>query len=89
MFQTVCGILHENNDVRLNIRGEFDGLNVFEHVYGLVSERIPFERVVFDFSDASRVRVVELFYLLQELVGDPRFQDVELSIEGLQGKCMS
>jgi hypothetical protein len=88
MFQTACGILYQNQDLKVNIHGEFDGLQTFERVDDLASKHDSFERLVLDFSDASRVRVLELFYLLNELAADARFEDAEISIEGLKGRCM-
>ncbi|RJP17503.1 MAG: hypothetical protein C4520_16175 [Candidatus Abyssobacteria bacterium SURF_5] len=88
MFQKVCGTLCQDQDMRLRIRGEFDGLQAFEHVDELAGGT-SFERLSLDFSSASRVRAIELFYLLVELAGDDRLKNVELSIEGLKTKLMS
>jgi hypothetical protein len=89
MLQTACGILYQDQDLKLNIRGEFDGMQTFEQVAEIASSPASLGRVVLDFSDASRVRAIELFYLLTELAREPLFEETTFSIEGLRGKDMA
>ncbi len=88
MFQTSCGILYQNQDVKVGVRGVFDGLRAYEQLEEILSDSENIERLVLDFSTASHVRVVELYYFISQLVADSRFAKVKLCLEELQGKTM-
>jgi hypothetical protein len=83
MYHPAFGVLVSDEDVKINFTGEFDGLRTFEHIHDLIPPAGGVGRVILDFSDSSRARPIELYYLLAELAMDPRFGDIEISIEGL------
>lgn len=88
MYQCSHRILHEERDVRLNFKGEFDGLQTFEQIHTLMPPVNCVDRVILDFSRVSRVKPIELHYLLTELADDPCFNNVEIRVEGLRFSYM-
>ena len=84
MDRSAVSILKNEKDIRLNFAGEFDGLQTVETVYDLIPPAGSVDRIAFDFSHASRVRPIEIYYLLAELSTEPRFTTTKISVEGLQ-----
>ena len=82
------GILSHKEDMKLNFTGEFDGLQTVEMLYDLMSPAGKVDHVALDFSRASRVRPLEIYYLLSELSIDPHLRALEISVEGLQCRHM-
>jgi hypothetical protein len=70
--------------VKLNFKGEFDGLQAFEHIHDSLPPADCFDRIILDFSGAARVKPIEFLYLLENLRDDPCFNDIEICVEGLR-----
>ena len=85
MCQPSIGVLCRDQNVAVNLKGELDGLKTFEDMYDLMPAVGCVDRLILNFSDIARVKSIELYYLLAELATEPRFSDIEISIEGL--KC--
>ncbi|UCD57933.1 MAG: hypothetical protein JSV16_02135 [Candidatus Hydrogenedentota bacterium] len=67
MNHPAFGVPVGDEDVKINFTGEFDGLRTFEHIHDLFPPVANVGRVILDFSDSSRTRPIELYYLLAEL----------------------
>ncbi len=89
MNQTALWVLHNERDVRVNLKGDLDGLQTFEQIHGLMPPADCVDRVILDFSQASRVKPVELHYLLTDMSDDPCFNNIEICIEGLRFNHMN
>lgn len=88
MYRCSHRILRDEREVRLKFKGEFDGLQAFEYIHDTVSSNGTFDRIVLDFSESSRVKPVELHYLIADLADDPCFNKVEIRIQGLRFNYM-
>ena len=84
MYQSRIGVMRDEEYTKLNLMGEFDGLQTFEQVNDLVFHDGSVDRLALDFSHASRVKPLEIYYLLAELSANPNLSDIQVSIEGLQ-----
>ncbi len=82
--RSTSSILHKSREVKLSLAGNFDALKTIEQMTDLMYPVGYHERIILDFSDASRVKPVELYRLFAELATLPRFNHVEIRIEGLQ-----
>lgn len=88
MFQCSHRVLYDKREIRLSFRGEFYGLEAFEHIHDSLPPVDCFDRVILDFSGATRVKPIELLYLLENLKDDPCFNNIEIRIEGLRYSYM-
>ena len=88
MHQCSHRILDNEREVKLNFKGEFDGLQAFEHIHDSLAPADCFDSVTLDFSGVSRVKPIELHYLLADLADDPCFNNVEIRIQGLRFSYM-
>ena len=84
MDRSASAILHKSREVKLNLTGNFDALKTIERMTDLMHPVGYHERIILDFSNASRVNPVELYRLFAELATLPRFNHIEIRIEGLQ-----
>ena len=84
MDRSVSSIMHKSREMKLSLTGNFDALKTIEQMTDLMHPVGYYERIILDFSDASRVKPVELYCLFAELAALPRFNHVEICIEGLQ-----
>ncbi len=82
--RSTSSILHKSREVKLSLAGNFDALKTIEQMTDLMHPVGYHERIILDFSGASRVKPVELYRLFAELAKLPRFNHVEIRIEGLQ-----
>ncbi len=88
MFQCSHRVLYDKREIRLNFRGEFYGLEAFERIHDSLPPVDCFDRAILDFSGVSRVKPIELLYLLENLKDDPCFNNIEIRIEGLRYSYM-
>ena len=84
MNRSTSRILHKSREVKFNLTGNFDALKTIEQMTNLMHPVGYHERITLDFSNASRVKPVELYRLFAGLASLPRFNYVEIRIEGLQ-----
>jgi len=82
--RSTSSILHKSREVKLSLAGNFDALKTIEQMTDLIHPAGYHERIILDFSDTSRVKPIELYCLFAELAALPRFNHVEIRIEGLQ-----
>jgi hypothetical protein len=76
-------VMNKSRQIELRLRGDFDALRTVEQMTDLMQPAGYFERIILDFSDASRVNAVALYCLFAEMAGDARFNHIEICIEGL------
>ena len=88
MYQCSHRVLYDKREFRLSFRGEFYGLQAFDHIHDSLPPADCFDRVILDFSGVSRVKPIELLYLLENLKDDPCFNNIEIRIEGLRYSYM-
>ena len=84
MYQCSHRVLYDKREIKLNFKGEFYGLEAFEHIHDALPSVDCFDRIILDFSGAARVKPIELLYLLENLKDDPCFNNIEIRIEGLR-----
>ena len=84
MHQCSHRILCDEREVKLNFKGEFDGLQAFEHIHDSLPRVGCFDRIILDFSGAAQVKPIEFLYLLENLRDDPCFNNIEICVEGLR-----
>ncbi len=82
--RSASGIMHKSRAVKLKLTEEFDALQTIEQITDLMHPIGYHERIILDFSDASRAKPVELYRLFAELATAPQFNYIEIRIEGLQ-----
>jgi len=88
MYQCSHRVLYDKLEIWLSFRGEFCGLEAFEHIHDSLPSDDCLDRVVLDFSSVSRVKPIEILYLLENLKDDPCFNNIEIRIEGLRYSYM-
>ena len=84
MNQSTVSALAKDEDVKLNFIGDFDGHQAIKVIHDLIARSGSLGRVALGFSHATRVRPLEIHYLLAQLAMNPCFSTMEISIEGLQ-----
>jgi len=84
MSQSAVSIMKTEEEIKLNVIGEFDGLQTVEVVDDLMNPSNGVDRIALDLSRASKIKPIEMYYLLAELSMDPRFSATEISVEGLR-----
>jgi hypothetical protein len=77
-------VLYDKGEIRFSFRGEFSGLEAFEHIHNALPSDNCLNRVALDFSGAARVKPIEILYLLENLKDDPCFNNIEIQVEGLR-----
>ena len=88
MHQCSHRVLSDGREVRWNFKGEFDGLQAFEHIHDSLPAVDGFDRIILDFSSVTRVKPIELHYLMADLADDPCFNNIEIRVEGLRYSYM-
>ena len=88
MDKPALWIVHNERDVKVNLKGEFDGLYAFEHIHDSLPPVDCFNRLILDFSQASGTKPIELLYFLEDLKDDPCFNNIEICIHGLRFSYM-
>ena len=88
MHQCSHRILCNEREVKLNFKGEFDGLQAFEHIHESLPPADHFERIILDFSGVARIKPIEIHYLLTDMADDPCFNNIEIRVEGLRFSYM-
>jgi hypothetical protein len=88
MFQCSHRVFRDKRAIKFSFRGEFYGLQAFEQIHDALPSADCFDHAILDFSGASRVKPIELLYLLENLKDDPCFNNIKISIEGLQYSYM-
>jgi hypothetical protein len=88
MRQCSHRILFDKGEIGFSFRGEFSGLEAFEHIHNALPSDDCLHRVALDFSGASRVKPIEILYLLENLKDDPCFNNMEIQVKGLRYSCM-
>ena len=89
MFKVSNRVLSNEREIELKFRGEFDGLQAFEDILGVLSPIDSYDCIILDFSDAPSVKPLELHYLLADMANDPRLKSVEIRVEGLRFNHMT
>jgi len=84
MDRSASSIMHKSREMKLRLTGAFDALQIIEQMTDLMHPVGYYEQIILDFSDASRVKPVELYRLFAELAAAPHFNHIEICIEGLQ-----
>ena len=84
MYQCSHRVLYDRREIRFSFRGEFCGLQVFEHIHDSLPPVDCLDRVILDFSGVVRANPIELLYLLEDIRDDPCFNNVEIRIQGLR-----
>ena len=84
MYKPALWVQHDKREVRVNLKDEFDGLHSFEHIHDSMPPVAGVDRIILDFSQTSRVKPIELHYLLTDLSDDPCFDNIEICIQGLR-----
>ena len=88
MYQCSHRVLYDKGEITFSFRGEFSGLEAFEHIHDAMPSDARFDRVTLDFSGAARVKPIEILYLLENLKDDPCFNNIEIHVEGLRYSYM-
>ena len=84
MNQPAVSVINDDKSAQLNFIGDFDGSRAIEIVYDLMSRSSSLKRLALGFAHASHVKPLEIYYMLVQMSMDPRFNAMEISIEGLQ-----
>jgi len=88
MYQPIFNASDRDHDVEGSRDSALDGLETFNRICEFMSPAGRDESVIFDFSGLSQISLVELQYLLAKLAAEPRFKDIEISIDGLKCGCL-
>lgn len=88
MNQKALEILYKEKSLEIMFTQRFDGLSIFKDIHDMMPPIGSIDRVVMNFSGSPDIETSELYYLVAELAADPLFNDVEIVIAGLRGRCM-
>ena len=84
MDRSASSIMRKSREIKLRLTGDFDALQTIEQMTDLMHPVGYCERIILDFSNASRVNPVELYRLFAELAAPPHFNHIEICMKGLQ-----
>ncbi len=88
MCQSATGLLHRVRDRGVDFRGEFDGIQTVQDTCELMPPVGCVNHVIFNFSKILHISAIDIYYLLEKLIAEPRFKSINISIEGLPCRRM-
>lgn len=88
MHQCSHRLLNDKRELKVNFKGEFDGVRAFERIHDSLPALDCFDRLILDFSRVAQVKPIEIHYLLADLADDPCFNNIEIRVEGLRFSYM-
>jgi hypothetical protein len=83
-FAMKLRVVRKSREVKLMLSRGFDAPQTIEQMADLLHPAGYYERIILDFSKASRVEPSELYRLFAELSQRPDFHYIEICIEGLE-----
>jgi hypothetical protein len=84
MFDSFLQILLEDETMTIQSGDEFDGLRTFQSIQQMMPPIGTYDRIILDFSGISGITPSEIYRMSNEMLYDPHFRNVEISMVGFR-----